>query len=166
MSKDKKKAKTDEQETLFDLSAFTVTPEETDTVEAKFCYKIPDDIFWGVMATAFGICNRAVKILLRDFDIKVSRQAVHVRANKHPARLAECREMMLDAAEEIGMNLLMNGDKRTQSEIYRHITGKLGRKRGYNNDLGGEGEGAVITVKVEHVTNGVPFAQSEKDIDK
>lgn len=165
MKKDKKNAEV--EPTLFELADFTMTPEESETQLNAFNYKIDDVKFWGVMVAALGIPNKAVKIFMRDFNIKISRQAVSVRANKHPARLEECRELIIDTAEEIGLYLLTQGDKRTQAEIYKHITGTLGKRRGYTKqlDVNNSGEVKLTSVKVEHVSTGVPLATSEKEID-
>lgn len=138
----------------------------TMTDEDRFNYKVTDEQFWGAMIAAFGICNRAAKIIKRDFGISISRSAVSARANKHPELIDECKAVMFDAAVEVGMDLLHHGDKKIKMEAFKHITTKLGGAFGWatQTDTKHTGEVVVTTVSVEHKTTGVPFANSEKDI--
>lgn len=136
------------------------------TEEQKFNYKVTDEQFWSCMMLAFGICNRAAKLIKREYGIEISRMAVSVRANKRPDLVAECKAMMFEAAVEVGMDLLHHGDKKLKMEAFKHITTKLGGAFGWSDkvDTKHSGEVVVKTVTVEHKTTGVPFANNEKDI--
>ena len=93
--------------------------------------KVSDEQFFSILRENAGLYARTARAIESQFGIKYSRQAVHLRAKKHPDILADIDEENLDIAEE-GLHSLM----RSKTEAIKADTTKFylkhkGRKRGY-----------------------------------
>lgn len=148
------------QPVLFDVPAKVI---ETD--EDQLNYKVDDRAFWQCMRRALGNCSKAARLLKKEYDIEISRQAVNARANRNPDLLAECKEILLDTAEEVMMNLLLGGDKKVAADMAKHITKTLGKGRGYTEKTETSTEVTIKSVRVELIENTHRFAIDESEID-
>lgn len=141
-------------------------PKKVEPTTEKGSHKIDDVEFWAAMYMGYGIISRVIKVIKRDHGVSMSRQAIHERAKKEPEKLNECREIIIDAAEETLLELMMTGDKKTRADMAKTVVKTLGKTRGYveKTETEHSGELTVTSVTVEHVSTGVPFASSEKEI--
>lgn len=144
---------------------FVVEPKEPETDIEILNYKVDDRAFWSCMRKAYGNCAKAARYLKKDFDIDISRQAVHARAMRNPELAEECREMTVDLAEEVMMNLLLGSDKKVAADMVKHITKTLGKQRGYIEKTESSNEVVVKSVSVSVIHNTHGFAQDESEID-
>lgn len=140
---------------------------DVQTDNSKQTHKINDIDFWTCMYKAFGIASRAVKVIKRDFNVDISRQAVSERANADKAKLQECRDMIVDLAEETIIDIQITGNKKERLDASKTVLKTLGRSRGWDEKVSIEHSGEMIvkSVKVEHLTTGVPLATNENEID-
>lgn len=147
--------------------SFKTKPSDVQTDNSKQSHKISDIDFWTCMYKSYGIMSRAVKVIKRDFQIDITRQAVHDRATKDKAKLQECREAIVDLAEETIIDVSITGNKKERLDASKTILKTLGRSRGWDEKIAIEHSGEMIvkSVKVEHLTTGVPLASNENEID-
>jgi len=133
----------------------------------KQSHKLSDADFWSSMYKAYGIASRAIKVIKRDFGVEISRQGISERANRDKKKLEECRECIVDLAEETIIEVSITGNKKERLDAAKHITKTLGRSRGWDEKIAIEhsGEMTIKSVTVEHVSSGVPFANNESEVD-
>jgi len=119
------------------------------------------------MYLAYGICNRAVKVIKIKHKVDMSRQAVQQRANAPPEKLKECRDMIIDLAEETIIDVSITGSKKEKLDAAKTILKTLGKSRGWDEKINVEhsGEMMIKSVKVEHISTGVPLATNESEIE-
>lgn len=141
--------------------------QTTEDINDKHSHKLSDADFWSAMYEAYGICNRAVRVIKHRFKIDMSRQAINERANRYPEKIKECREMIIDLGEETIIDVSIKGSKKERLDAAKSILKTLGKSRGWDEKLNIEhsGEMMIKSVKVEHLTTGVPLATNESDID-
>ncbi len=140
---------------------------DVQTDSTKQTHKINDIDFWTCMFKGYGILSRVIKIIKRDHNVEISRQALSERANKDKVKLQECREAIVDLAEETIIEVSITGNKKERLEASKTILKTLGKSRGWDEKVSVEHSGEMIikSVTVEHVTSGVPFASSESEVD-
>lgn len=147
----------------------TIKTKQSDvqTDSTKQTHKINDVDFWTCMFKGYGILSRVIKIIKRDHNVEISRQALSERANKDKAKLQECREAIVDLAEETIIEVSITGNKKERLDASKTILKTLGRSRGWDEKINIEHSGEMIvkSVKVEHLTTGVPLATNENEID-
>ena len=141
---------------------------DVQTDNNKQTHKINDVDFWTCMYKAYGIASRAVKLIKRDFGVEISRQAVSERSKADKDKLQECREAIVDLAEETIIEVSISGNKKERLDASKTILKTLGKSRGWDEKVSVEhsGEMVIKSVTVEHVSSGVPFANSESEVDE
>lgn len=155
-----KKTPVEIQPVLFDVPA-KVTEVEAD----PFNYKVDDQQFWQTLRRCLGNCSKAARVIKTEYGIEITRQAVHNRAQKNTDLFNECRELLLDTAEEVMMNLMLGSNKAVAADMVKHVTKTLGKTRGFVEKTENTTEVTVKSVSVQYIENHHTFASDETEID-
>ncbi|WP_158991683.1 hypothetical protein [Mucilaginibacter sp. L196] len=146
----------------------TITVNTPTKPELKPNYKISDEEFFDVLKANAGILARTARAIEKKYGISFSRQAVEDRAKRSPDKLNEIRAAAIDDAEEILISLMHTGSEKIRADIVKFYLKTQGKGRGYTERIEqySTGEFMVKTVYVEHISTGIPLADSEKDVIK
>ena len=93
--------------------------------------KIADEQFFAILRENAGLFARTARAIETQFGIKYSRQAVHLRAQKHPDILADIDEENLDIAEEGLYSIMRSKSETVRLDAVKFYIKHKGRKRGY-----------------------------------
>ncbi len=94
-------------------------------------HKLTDEQFVAIYTENGGLPSKTAKAIEAKYKIKFSRQAVRERAKKFPDIVFECRDELVEMAEDNLRHLLNCDDLEVKRKTTIYVLNTLGRASGY-----------------------------------
>jgi len=94
-------------------------------------YKISDAEFWSILRKNGALYARTARAVKSEFGVDITREAVYIRANRHPEKLKDIHEENIDIAEEGLQDLMRTGSESIKYKAIELFLKTKGKHRGY-----------------------------------
>ena len=128
--------------------------------------KITDEQFFAALRESAGLYARAARIIEKEYGVSYTRQSVKERAERNPEILKDIESENYDIAEEGLHSLMRSKNESIRFKAVQFYLKTKGKKRGYIERTEVQQETTYKSLDINIIDTGVPFANSEKDIQE